>query len=69
MMNICRICKAHDRYDRLVKYSTRHYAHFDCYLSAGKPLSALPKIEVGRFPVRLLREQHLLREAEQIVAA
>jgi hypothetical protein len=59
-MNTCRFCgkTTYDperRYMGMVKYGTRHYAHFDCYLEAGKPLTALHDWQVCEFPWRLLK--------------
>ena len=39
-MNTCRFCKSMMS-DDLVKYGTRHYAHYKCYLDAGKKLEDL----------------------------
>ena len=60
----CRMCLATTSEDCLVKYGTRHYAHFTCYLDAGKALSDLPFWQVGRFPHAILKQRGLLREAE-----
>ena len=65
-MATCRFCKNHERQDRkLVKYGTRHYAHHDCYLKAGKPLSELHDWQIVSFPYRLLKEHDLISEAEE----
>lgn len=60
-MNTCRFCGI-SSYDGsgLVKYGTRHYAHFRCYLHAGKTIDDLPAWKVGEFPYRLLEERGLL---------
>jgi hypothetical protein len=63
--NTCRFCHEVGSLD-LVKYGTRHYAHYDCYLDAGKKLSDLPKWQVSKFPYRLLEQRSLLNEARQI---
>lgn len=63
--NTCRFCEA-PMSDDLVKYGVRHYAHFACYLDAGKKLSDLPKHEVGRFPYFLLKDRGLLECAETL---
>jgi len=65
--NHCRFCD-NWRDQGLVKYGTRHYAHYRCYLDAGKPLSALPKWQVGEFPYFLLKERGLLPQAEALIA-
>ena len=31
---LCRFCEASDHEDKLVKYGTRHYAHYACWLEA-----------------------------------
>jgi len=59
--NQCRFCR--DRSQRLVKYNVRHYAHFKCYLDAGKKLSDLHAWQVGEFPFKLLKEHGLEVEA------
>jgi hypothetical protein len=63
----CRFCKDHE--DAPVKYGTRHYAHFNCYLDAGKRLEDLHGWQVNNFPYRLLKERGLLAEAERLTAA
>ena len=57
--NHCRFCDDW-RDQNLVKYSTRHYAHFKCYLDAGKPLEKLPPWQIREFPYFLLKERGLL---------
>lgn len=59
--NTCRFCKKFETdSSRLVKYGTRHYAHFKCYLDAGKTIDGLSVWQVGQFPYRLLKERGLL---------
>jgi hypothetical protein len=60
-MNKCRFC---ENYTDEVKYGIRHYAHFKCYLDAGKSLRDLHQWQVGLFPYRLLQSRGLLEEAE-----
>lgn len=67
-MSCCRFCKSYSSEERMFKYGRRHYAHFECYLDAGKKLSDLPAWKVGRFPYRLLKERGLAEEAERIVS-
>jgi hypothetical protein len=63
--NQCRFCD--DWRDQgLVKYGTRHYAHFRCYLDRGKALDALPAWRVSTFPYFLLKERGLLDEARRL---
>lgn len=57
----CRFCE--DRAPARLKYGTRHYAHFKCFLDAGKPLSTLHAWQIGEFPFRLLKERGLEDEA------
>jgi len=71
--NTCRFCKKSslDSGDDMVKYGTRAYAHFKCYLDAGKTLDPLHAWQVGQFPYMLLKERGLLehpkvKEAEQV---
>lgn len=49
-----------------VRYSTRHCAHFDCYLKAGKRLEDLHAWQVGQFPNKVLKEFGLLETAHKI---
>jgi hypothetical protein len=60
--NTCRFCKKSslDSSEDMVKYSTRHYAHFKCYLDAGKTLDQLSAWKVAHFPYFLLKEHNLL---------
>ena len=62
----CRICKQQADDSRLVKYAVRHYAHFRCYLEAGKSLADLSSWQVSLFPARILKDHELL---EQTIAA
>ncbi len=64
----CRFCKEVDGCEGMVRYSTRHYAHFDCYLTARKTLDGLTAWQVGQFPWRVLRKHYLLNQAEEIRA-
>lgn len=63
-MPTCRFCK--ERRAKMVKYEVRHYAHYDCYLAAGKKLADLNAWQVAQFPYRLLKEHCLINEAERI---
>ncbi len=66
----CRLCDDGIMRDEgMVKYSSRHWAHYRCYLAAGKPLSALPAWKVGEFPYFLLKEHGLLDEAKRLASA
>jgi len=63
-MNTCRFCNGAEYSDaqiRMVKYGVRHYAHFKCYLEAGKSLDDLHSWQVREFPYRLLKEHGLLK--------
>lgn len=60
-MNTCRFCGISSMDGSgMVKYGTRHYAHFRCYLHAGKTIDNLPAWKVGEFPYLLLKEYRLL---------
>lgn len=63
--NHCRFCDDW-RDQNLVRYSTRHLAHFKCYLDAGKKLEDLRPWQVGQFPHRLLKERGLLELAARL---
>jgi hypothetical protein len=63
--NTCRFCD--DRDQSMVKYGTRHYAHFKCYLDAGKKLTDLHSWQARQFPYRLLKERGLLDVAQQVI--
>ena len=56
--NTCRFCDNPDQ--SMVKYSVRHYAHFRCFLDAGKTLDDLHSWQVRQFPFLLLKERGLL---------
>lgn len=62
----CRFCGDWKNQD-MVKYGVRHYAHFRCYLDAGKTLDDLWPWQVGEFPHKLLKERGLLAVASEIV--
>lgn len=66
-MRVCRFCKADAFSSACVKYGVRHYAHFHCYLEAGRQLSDLYPWQVGRFPYRELEKHGLLDEASRIL--
>lgn len=65
---VCRLCHNDMKHYEGVKYSTRHYAHFACYLDAGKPLSDLPKWKIEGFPFNLLKKRGLMGEVERLTA-
>ncbi len=52
-MNTCRFCKQWTS-DDLLKYGTRHYAHWSCYIKAGKSLSDLRDWQIVTVPYRLV---------------
>lgn len=67
-LSTCRFCKDTSlNGDGMVKYGVRHYAHFHCYLDAGKTLDALRKWQVGEFPWKVLKERGLLDDARKII--
>lgn len=67
-LSTCRFCgKSEYNHDVMVKYGVRHYAHFACYLDAGKALTDLHDWQIGRFPFRLLKQRGL--EATAVAAA
>lgn len=65
-MQTCRFCKSWKNEDQMVKYGVRHYAHFRCYLDAGKSLADLNDWKVSQFPYTLLKERGLLEEARRL---
>lgn len=67
-MPTCRFCHESGTEDGMTKYGTRHYAHFACYLDAGKPLSDLRPWRVRLFPWKVLKERNLLDEANRLTA-
>lgn len=67
MMRICRFCSKYAPDDELLKYSTRHYAHPECYLDAGKPLSALNIASLRRIPNELLQQRGLLADSRSLI--
>ena len=67
-LSTCRFCHEFDPCHEMVRYGTRHYAHFDCYLSAGKPFDTLTPWQIGQFPYLILRKHGLVGKAEEIRA-
>lgn len=67
-LNTCRFCDSMMS-DDLVKYGVRHYAHYRCYLDAGKKLSDLQPWKIRKFPYLLLKERGLVAEAEAAIAS
>lgn len=66
----CRFCgKSEHHYERVVKYGVRHYAHHNCYLAAGKPLSDLHRWQLEQFPYRVLQAHNMMGEAETLIAS
>lgn len=66
----CRFCGESSLHasDDMVKYGVRHYAHFKCYLDAGKTLDSLFPWQLGKFPFRLLKDRGLLAIVEKRIA-
>lgn len=64
--NTCRFCD--DRNQSMVKYGPRHYAHFKCYLDAGKKIEDLSPWQIRLFPYFLLKERGLLAVAQKTAA-
>ncbi len=69
-LQTCRFCGKQDHQGTatMVKYGVRHYAHFVCYLGAGKRLDELHAWQVGTFPFKVLKDRNLLDEAERLTA-
>lgn len=63
-LSTCRFCGEIVRADGGVKYAVRHYAHYACYLDAGKRLEGLHEWQIKRFPWKVLRNRNLLGKAE-----
>ena len=61
----CRFCKDWCG-ETGVKYGVRHYAHFHCYLAAGRKLEDLHPWQVSQFPYRLLKDAGLLDKAREL---
>lgn len=79
-MNTCQFCEkingvtGHNqpapklKYDGMVKYGTRHYAHFECFLDhkSVDDFKALGAFKVGQFPAFLLKERGLMEIAKEV---
>jgi hypothetical protein len=63
----CRFCGERGVETKFVKYNVRHYAHFACYLAAGKPLDKLHKWQVESFPWKLIKERGLEIEFDRVI--
>ena len=63
----CRFCGDAGFVGDLVKYGVRHYAHADCYLAAGKPLSDLSAFQLRKLPADALASRGLLAEREALI--
>jgi hypothetical protein len=63
--NHCRFCG--DWRGGKVQYGVRHYAHFKCYLDAGKKLKDLAPWKIKAFPYFLLKERGLLPEVRKLL--
>ena len=68
-MLICQFCKQDLPRDTELKYSTRHYAHHECYLDAGKDLSTLSLKELTMFPYWPLRKRNLIATVIDLIEA
>jgi hypothetical protein len=70
---ICRICKGYhthdDRKGRLLKYSTRHYAHFTCWMEkhGADGFKSLSAWKLKQFPVLPASKLGLLKALEDAV--
>lgn len=62
-MSTCRFCGEFVHHTDEVKYQVRHYAHFSCYLDAGKLLADLHPWQVNLFQYRVLADRDLLEVA------
>lgn len=67
-IHTCRICHGMMRYYEGIKYSIRHYAHFECYLDDGRSLADLHNWQIEGFPFRLIHEKGLMDEVERLTA-
>lgn len=65
---MCTVCKVSGSDAAMVKYGARVYAHFGCYLDAGKSLRALSPHLVSQFPHQTLKARGLVAEAEAIIS-
>jgi hypothetical protein len=72
VLNHCRFCgKAewgtwgHSKH--LLKYGTRHYAHHDCFLKAGKDVGKLRGYAIRKFPKEVLRKHGQLDRVERLI--
>ena len=66
MIYKCRFCPGYAGLERMVKYGTRHYAHFECYLRTHRSMAKLTGTQIGRFPFKVLYDGYRLDEAEYL---
>jgi hypothetical protein len=52
----------------LLQYGTRHYAHYECYLKAGKKIDDLHAWQIRNYPYRLLKDYGLVETANRLLA-
>jgi len=68
-LSTCRFCGKHSSDgDGMVKYGVRHYAHYACYLEAGKKLTDLHDWQIVDFPARLIKQHDLWAIADAAYA-
>lgn len=69
-LSTCRFCKRQSIGGvKMVKYGVRHYAHYGCYLDAGKKLADLKAWQIEQCPWHVLRVRGLTEEAYDILNA
>jgi hypothetical protein len=65
-MAACRVCGESHNNVRMIKYSTRHYAHADCALKkyGAEFFNRLNHHQLGNFPIMIARKAGLRQELE-----
>lgn len=69
----CRYCKKETWEDEegMVKYGTRHYAHYACFLDlkGTHGLLTLPAWKLRLFPWRIIKERKIEKQMKEALAA
>jgi hypothetical protein len=63
----CRICHELGSHDNMLRRGTRHWVHKTCYITSGKPLSALTRDQLLDLPFLALKKAGRIEEIEGLL--